>query len=87
MSLTVIFKDPEQQIIVIENVDEDITIKELRNLFKEKGGNESEGQWKWNATMLENDRKLSSYMNSYMKGKIKKVTISTVASVRGGWGV
>jgi len=36
MSLTVVFKDPEEQIIVIENVDEDITIKELRNLFKKK---------------------------------------------------
>jgi len=34
--------------------------------------------------MLENDKKLSSYMNSYMKGKIKKVAISTVAPVRGG---
>jgi len=84
MSITVVFKDPEQQFITVQGVSKDITISNLRTVFKQNGGNESEGQWKINAKILEDSKKLSDYFPKSTSRPLSKITISTVSSVRGG---
>lgn len=81
-TITVMFKDPEQQYIIVQGVSKYITISNLRTVFKQNGGNESEGQWRINGKILEDSKKLSDYIpKSYSRPLI---TISTVSSVRGG---
>ena len=84
MSITVVFKDPEQQFITVQGVSKDITISNLRTVFKENGGNQSEGQWKINAQIIEDSKKLSDYLPKSTPRPLSKITISTVAPVRGG---
>lgn len=84
MSITVVFKDPEQQFITVEGVSKDITISNLRTVFKQKGGNQSEGQWKFNAQIIEDSKKLSDYLPKSTPRPLSKITISTVEPVRGG---
>ena len=84
MSITVVFKDPQQQFITVQGVSKDIAISDLRTVFKQKGGNQSEGQWKFNAKMLEDSKKLSDYLPKSTPKTLSKITISTVEPVRGG---
>ena len=80
-TITVIFKDPAQNNFAIEDVDRNITIGNLRELFKLKGGNEADSQWKIDGEPIDdNGKKLSDFI----KKPIRKITISTVAPIRGG---
>lgn len=85
MSITVIFKDPENNYITIKNVSRDVSISNLRTIFKQNGGNESQGQWKFNAKIIDNSNKLSDYIPKNPPRPLSQITISTVAPVRGGF--
>lgn len=80
MSITVIFKDPHENIIKVD-VDRSITIGELRKVYSSKGG-EGNGQMKINAEIVEDNKRLEDYI---VNKKIKKITVSVVNAVRGGW--
>lgn len=84
MSITVVFKDPGQQFITVQGVSKDITISNLRTVFKQNGGNQSEGQWKINAKILEDSKKLSDYLPKSTPRPLSQIAISTVEPVRGG---
>lgn len=80
--ITVVFKDPQGNIITVPNVDTEITISSLRAIFIQYGGDSSEQQWKINAKILDDKAKLSSY---FPEGKtLSKIAISVVNAVRGG---
>ena len=84
MSITVVFVDPGLQFITVKDVSKDIAISNLRIVFKQNGGNQSEGQWKINAKILEDSKKLSDYLPTNIPRPLSKITISTVEPVRGG---
>ena len=67
MSVTVIFKDPHDNIIKVD-VDWSITIGELRKVYSSKGG-EGNNQMKINAEIVEDNKRLEDYI---VNKKIKK---------------
>ena len=82
MSIRVIFKDPENNIIELD-AETSITIGELRKLYASKGGNDSYVQWKINAVIIKDNQRLSDFL---INRKMKKITISVVHAIRGGGG-
>lgn len=80
--ITIIFKDPQDNIITVEDIDTDTTISALRAIFVQNGGDSSEGQWKINAKIIKDEDKISNFIPN---GKtLKKITIGVVSAVRGG---
>lgn len=82
--ITVIFRDPQDNTIPVEDIDTNITIGALREIFKQNGGDTSEGQWKINAEVINDSQKLSDFINLNAPKKPKKITIGVVNAVRGG---